>query len=118
MTSVVKPVVKSAVNFNKKGYANVVEYISGNADPAIASVMLGLLREALRETVGFDPDAKKDPELQKRQNETRKQLLERENMTNYERYIKPRYERLKSEHPNVPPSVLLTMKNSDILNLV
>jgi hypothetical protein len=114
MTSVVK-IVKPAVSFNKTSYANIVEYISVNADPAIASAMLDLLKDALLETVGFDPDVKIDPAVSKRQAEKQKKRLDEAGITKYDKYDKPRYENLKAAHPGILPSVLVKMTKRDLL---
>jgi hypothetical protein len=59
------------------------------------------MTEAMRATTGFDPNVKMSPEMCKKKTEQRKQNLEKEGTTHYEKYKKPRYERLKDQFPTV-----------------
>jgi len=98
---------KPVANLTKKGYNQVCEYITGNTDPETAQVCLDLLKEALRNTLGFDPEKKASPDVFKKQNAQRKQNLEQEGVTHYEKYVKPKYERLKEQYPSVSARELL-----------
>ena len=114
------PEPKSVASLTKKAYYGMCEYIVGNTSPENAQMILDLMTEAMRATTGFDPNAKMSPELCKRTIDRRKQNLEKEGVTQYEKYIKPRYERLKEQFPTVsthellkhPTSVLQKMTTS------
>ncbi len=108
---------KPVANLTKKGYNQVCEYITGNTDPETAQVCLDLLKEALRNTLGFDPEKKASPDVFKKKNEQRKQNLEKEGITHYEKYIKPKYERLKEQFPEVSAHTLSRMTILDIQKL-
>ena len=111
------PEPKPIASLTKKGYNQVCEYITGNTDPDTAQVCLDLLKEALRNTIGFDPEVKADPEFCKKKNEQRRKNAEKEGITQYEKYIKPRYERLKEQFPGVSTHVLSRMSVSNIQKL-
>ena len=101
------PEPKSVASLTKKAYYGMCEYINGNASPEHAQMILDLMTEAMRATTGFDPNAKMPTETCKKMVEQRKQILEKEGVTQYEKYIKPRYERLKEQFPTVSTHELL-----------
>jgi len=102
MTTPTTPTPKPIVNFTKKAYGNVCDYINANSgDPDFSERCLALLTEALRNTVGFDPSFRDVGVYSKRA-----EKAQAEGTTVYEKYSKPRHERLKTEYPNVPARVL------------
>jgi len=105
---------KPVANLTKKAYIQLCEHITGNTSPEHAQIVVELMTAAMRDALGFDPSAKSHPELVKRQHEKRKELLEKEGVSNYEKYIKPRYERLKTEYPNVPAHLLVSTPQSKL----
>ena len=98
MTTELKPVV----NFTKKAYSGLTEYITANASPEHVEVVLGLLKDGLREVCHFDPEVKCSPEIIKHRSAQRSERCARDGVSIYERYSKPRHQKLKEKYPNVP----------------
>ena len=112
------PEPKPIASLTKKSYHGICEYIAGNASPEHTQMILDLMTEAMRATTGFDPQVKADPEFCKKKNEQRRKNAEKEGTTEYEKYIKPRYERLKEQFPGVSTHTLSRMSVSNIQKLV
>ena len=47
--------LKPIVNFTKRAYSGICEYITTNASPEHVEVVLRLLKDGLREVCHFDP---------------------------------------------------------------
>ena len=102
---------KPSVNLNKKGYAKLVEYVRENMDPSdVGNTAVAVLTDGFRETLRFDPDAKKTQEENRHSYDIQKKLAKERGLTSYEYSTKARYERLKNQYPDVPPSVLVKSK--------
>ncbi len=109
------PEPKPFTNLTKKGYRQVCDYIIKNTDDA--EFVIDFMTEAFRNTIGFDPDAKVSPEVSKRQAEQRKQKLAKEGVSAYEKYNKPRYERLKEQFPGLSPYTIMRHSTEELEKL-
>ena len=98
---------KPVVNLTKKGYREITDYITREYNEDAEKVM-NILKDALKNTIHFDPEAKTSQSVIHKKTEQRKQLLEMEGVSQYDRYTKPRYEKLKNEFPDVPKRMLFT----------
>ena len=98
MTYEMKPIV----NFTKKAYSGLTDYITANANPEHVEVVLGLLKNGLREVCHFDPEVKCSPEVVKIRNTQRAERCARDGVSIYERYTKPRRQKIREKYPNVP----------------
>ena len=98
--------LRPVVNFTKKAYSGLTEYITANASPEHVEVVLGLLKDGLREVCHFDPEAKYPPELIKLRSEQRTERCAREGVSIYEKYTKPRVKKLREIYPGVPVRIL------------
>ena len=95
------PEPKPIASLTKKSYRGICEYITENTTQENAQMLLDLMTKAMRTTTGFDPNVKTSPEICRKKTEQRKKLLEKEGTTHYEKYKKPRCERLKEQYPQV-----------------
>ena len=114
-------IFKPSVNLNKKGYAKLVEHMKMNIeDHNVANIAVDTMTSSLRETLGFDPAAKRSEEDCKRSYEKQKQLAKERGVSAYELSAKPRYERLKKQFPELPPTILSKSSIEEIekLNLL
>jgi len=104
-------IFKPSVNLNKKGYAKLVEHMKMNIeDRSVANIAVDTMTSSLRETLGFDPAAKRSEEDCKRDYDIQKKLAKERGLTSYEYSTKARYDLLKQQYPDVPPSVLVKSK--------
>ena len=111
-------IYKPSVNLNKKGYAKLVEYVRENMDPPdVGNTAVAVLTDGFRETLRFDPAAKRSEEDCKRSYEKQKQLAKERGVSAYELSAKPRYERLKKQFPGLPPTVLSKSSMEEIEKL-
>lgn len=105
------PSLKPSVNLNKKGYAKLVEHMKMSIeDQSIGNIAVITMTSSLRETLGFDPAAKRSEEDCKRSYEKQKQLAKERGVSAYELSTKKRYERLKNQYPDMAPSIVLKLK--------
>lgn len=98
---------KPVVNLTKKGYREINDYIVENYSED-AEKLMNIFKDALKNTIHFDPDAKTSQSVIHKKTEQRKQLLETEGVSQYDKYTKPRYEKLKTIFPDVPKRTLFT----------
>lgn len=98
--------LKPVVNFTKKAYSGLAEYITANASPEHAEFVLGLLKDGLREVCHFDPEVKCSPEVVKLRSAQRVERCARDGISQYEKYSKPRQQKLREKYPDVPTRFL------------
>ena len=101
-----KPALKPIVNFSKKSYSGICEYITTNASPEHVEVALRLVKDGLREVCHFDPEIKCSPEVIKLRTAQQIAKCARDGVSVYEKYTKPKIQKLKVEYPGVPVRVL------------
>jgi len=109
------PVTKPVANLTKKGYSQICDYISGNASPEHAQMLLDLMTEAMKNTIGFDPEAKVSKEVREQKyNRLREKFGKLSVPDQYEKYGKKHYEKKKDMFPDVPTTLI---KNNNICDL-
>jgi hypothetical protein len=108
---------KPIINLTKKSFTAVCEHIR-QENPEHAGVIIPAMTEAFKERTGFDINQKTSVEKMNKQKERRKQILENENTTEYEKYKRPRYNRLKETYPDVAPRMLITHSLAEIQKIV
>ena len=101
------PEAKPIATLTKKSYSHMCDYIT-NTSPDNAPMILKMMTEAMRAATGFDPNVKRSPEECRKIAEHQRKLLAEEKTTHYEKYVKPRYERLRQQFPNAPATKILT----------
>lgn len=107
---------KPVVNLTKKGYREINDYIVENYSEDAEKLMI-IFKEALKNTIHFDPDVKTSQSVIHKKAEQRKQLLEAEGVSQYDKYAKPRYEKLKTIFPDVPKRMLCTHTIQELQDL-
>ena len=98
---------KPSVSLNKTGYAKLVQYMQGAIeDPDVSNIAVDTVTVGLRETLGFDPASKQSEEARKKNYENKKRRASEKGMSIYEMTVKPRYQRLRKQYPELPSNVL------------
>lgn len=110
--------VKSVANMTKKGYNEFIEKFRGRLSDMTPDTFEDIIQDCLRESIGFDPNIKRSPDVCKKLAEQRKQRLEKEGTTQYDKYSKLRYTRLKEQYPGISTTVLTRVTLSNLQKLV
>jgi hypothetical protein len=104
-------IFKPSVNLNKKGYAKLVEHMKMNIeDHNVANIAVDTMTSSLRETLGFDPASKQTEEVRMKNYENKQRKAKEKGVSVYEMTTKPRYELLKQQYPDIPPSQVIKLK--------
>ena len=102
--------VKSIANMTKKGYAEFVEKfrerMTTMSPDDLYEEIECVIQDCLRESIGFDPNMKMPKEISDKVYKQRKENLEKEGVSAYEKYNKPYRERVKQKFPGVSTTIL------------
>ena len=88
-------------NLSKKGFAKMCDFIFAER-PADGVEIVDLVSRAMTQAFNFSPTATSSQELSRRNYETRKTRLKALGETEYEKYVKPRRDRLRKKCPDLP----------------
>lgn len=113
------PVSKPIATMTKKGYSQICDYITGNASPEHTQMILNLMTEAMKNTIGFDPEAKASKEVCERKiNQRREKYGGKAYPPDYyEKYGRKQYEKKKEMFPDVPISTIRENGIRDLQNM-
>jgi len=111
------PEVKPIVSLTKKGYTQICDYIVKNINTDDAELIIGMMTEAMKNTIGFDPTAKASRELCLRKYEQKKAKGVKNDPDHYNKYGKKSYEKKKALFPNIPASVVAKNSIEDLVEI-